>query len=143
MGNTLANLLDGGTGNDSLTGGGGDDTLIGGVGTDTLAGGAGSDTFTLTDLSAQDLIADYETGDTIDLTALFDKPAAASISEYVHYEADTGVLSVDVDGAAGAAHFQPVAIADTSPTAGVQAAPSLSVITDDGTTTAPATVFPT
>ncbi|WP_046863564.1 DUF5801 repeats-in-toxin domain-containing protein [Microvirga massiliensis] len=132
-GNQLANLLEGGAGND---------TLIGGAGADTLVGGAGSDTFTLTDLTAQDLIADYGTGDTIDLTALFDKPADAPIGDYVHYDANTGILSVDVNGASGGANFQAVAVVDTSPDAGVQVAPSLSVITDDGTTTAPATVHP-
>ena len=42
-GNTLANALDGGSGNDSLVGGSGNDTLEGGVGNDTINGGTGVD----------------------------------------------------------------------------------------------------
>ena len=48
MGNALANVLTGGTGNDALSGAGGADTLIGGVGADTLTGGAGADQFVFT-----------------------------------------------------------------------------------------------
>ncbi|MBL9035860.1 MAG: cadherin domain-containing protein, partial [Rhodospirillaceae bacterium] len=42
-GNGVANLLDGGAGDDKLAGLAGDDTLIGGAGDDQLAGGAGND----------------------------------------------------------------------------------------------------
>jgi Ca2+-binding RTX toxin-like protein len=42
-GNELANLIDGGFGNDKLFGNNGIDTLIGGKGDDTLVGGAGAD----------------------------------------------------------------------------------------------------
>src|SRR5439155_1959269 len=42
-GNALANVIDGGDGNDQLYGGGGDDTLIGGAGNDKLTGAAGAD----------------------------------------------------------------------------------------------------
>jgi Ca2+-binding RTX toxin-like protein len=42
-GNTLANRVTGGAGNDVLLGLGGNDTLIGGAGADTLNGGAGAD----------------------------------------------------------------------------------------------------
>ena len=48
VGNALANVLTGGTGNDALSGAGGADTLIGGVGADTLTGGAGADQFVFT-----------------------------------------------------------------------------------------------
>ena len=44
VGNAIANILNGGDGNDTLIGGGGNDTLIGGPGTDTIDGGAGVDT---------------------------------------------------------------------------------------------------
>lgn len=43
IGNVVANILDGGEGNDSLTGNDGDDTLIGGIGNDTALGGVGND----------------------------------------------------------------------------------------------------
>ncbi len=43
-GNTIANLLSGGLGNDTLEGGSGDDTLDGGHGNDSLVGGSGIDT---------------------------------------------------------------------------------------------------
>jgi Ca2+-binding RTX toxin-like protein len=42
-GNALANLIEGGAGNDSLSGLGGNDTLRGGAGNDTLLGGDGDD----------------------------------------------------------------------------------------------------
>ncbi|MGC2413943.1 MAG: calcium-binding protein [Stellaceae bacterium] len=44
-GNTLANVLTGGGGNDTLKGGSGNDTLNGGAGSDTMAGGGGNDTY--------------------------------------------------------------------------------------------------
>jgi Ca2+-binding RTX toxin-like protein len=40
-GNSLANKIDGGTGDDILSGNGGADTLIGGIGNDVLSGGDG------------------------------------------------------------------------------------------------------
>jgi len=43
-GNTIANQLDGGAGDDSLNGGVGNDTLTGGQGNDSITGGDGSDT---------------------------------------------------------------------------------------------------
>jgi Ca2+-binding RTX toxin-like protein len=42
-GNTAANLLDGGGGNDTMSGGSGNDTLLGGDGNDALVGGVGND----------------------------------------------------------------------------------------------------
>jgi hypothetical protein len=42
-GSTVAGMVDGGDGNDSLTGGDGGDVLLGGVGNDTVKGGAGGD----------------------------------------------------------------------------------------------------
>jgi Ca2+-binding RTX toxin-like protein len=44
-GNDLANVLTGGTGNDTLDGGVGNDLLIGGAGADLMTGGAGNDTY--------------------------------------------------------------------------------------------------
>ncbi|HEV8679711.1 MAG TPA: calcium-binding protein, partial [Stellaceae bacterium] len=46
IGNTLANTITGGAGNDVLNGGQGNDTLIGGGGNDTLDGALGNDTLT-------------------------------------------------------------------------------------------------
>lgn len=43
VGDALANMLDGASGDDFLMGGEGDDTLLGGDGADELAGGAGAD----------------------------------------------------------------------------------------------------
>jgi Ca2+-binding RTX toxin-like protein len=48
-GNTLANSITGGAGNDTLNGGSGADTLDGGIGADTLVGGAGNDTYLVDD----------------------------------------------------------------------------------------------
>jgi Ca2+-binding RTX toxin-like protein len=45
-GSSTANIITGGTGNDSLDGAAGNDTLIGGAGNDTLIGGTGVDSMT-------------------------------------------------------------------------------------------------
>lgn len=59
-GNSLDNVITGGTGNDTLSGGAGNDTLIGGTGNDILIGGTGNDTYivdsvndTLTELAGE------------------------------------------------------------------------------------------
>lgn len=62
-------LIAGGAGNDTLGGAAGDDTLIGGTGNDVLRGGAGEDVFVFRAFDGRDRIADFETGDLIDLTA--------------------------------------------------------------------------
>ena len=85
-GSRLADVLTGGSGsnrllgragNDSLAGGLGNDTLVGGTGADTLMGGAGNDIFdfdTATEAGlapgACDVIADFGSGDRIDLSTI-------------------------------------------------------------------------
>jgi Ca2+-binding RTX toxin-like protein len=82
LGNGGADSLDGGNFNDVLRGGEGNDTLFGGVGDDTLSGGTGGDLLTggggndvfafgTGDVPASplvDTVADFGTGDVIDLT---------------------------------------------------------------------------
>ncbi|SEJ26198.1 Hemolysin-type calcium-binding repeat-containing protein [Sphingobium sp. AP50] len=46
-GNSLANSITAGAGNDTLTGGAGNDTLNGGTGADTMVGGTGDDVYTV------------------------------------------------------------------------------------------------
>ena len=66
--------LRGGQGNDSLTAGAGNDTLSGDLGIDSLRGAAGSDVYVFTgdaalfDVGATDVIADFGSGDRIDLS---------------------------------------------------------------------------
>ena len=67
--------INGTAASDILIGTNGNDTLTGGAGADTLTGGAGTDVFrylATSDSTAadQDTIADFQLGDTIDLTAL-------------------------------------------------------------------------
>ena len=85
-GNTLANTLKGGAGNDTLEGGDGNDilygltgndTLVGGLGADALFGAGGPDMFVYTDVAQSgvglfDTIADFSAaeGDLIDLSAI-------------------------------------------------------------------------
>ena len=132
-GTALADVIDARDGNDWLYGQDGDDILIGNLGADSAVGGEGADTFKLTDISAQDLIADYETGiDRIDLTALFstgsDGPASpAELLEYVRY--DAGNLSVDADGLGEAHGFVQVAVVDTA--GGGAPPPSIQIVYDD------------
>ena len=85
-GNSLANTLTGGAGNDVLSGGTGNDRLFGGLGADTLIGGAGKDTLCgglgadvfrfdgvgESTLAAFDVISDFTRahGDRIDLRTI-------------------------------------------------------------------------
>ena len=76
-GNELANVIEGGTGNDTLLGGAGDDRLDAVSGTDLIDGGAGSDTavlhgnfadYTRTVLNARDtLLVNAATGEAVTL----------------------------------------------------------------------------
>lgn len=56
-GNDVANVLDGGLGNDTLNGGGGNDTLVGGLGNDILQGAAGINTVSYAGTNSTALIA--------------------------------------------------------------------------------------
>ncbi|OWJ69229.1 calcium-binding protein [Inquilinus limosus] len=76
-GSAFADSLSGDAGNNGLWGGAGNDTLQGGVGADLLKGGTGNDTFLYTSVgestvaaSGKDTIADFSTGDHIDLSAI-------------------------------------------------------------------------
>lgn len=71
IGNGLANVFVGNSGNDQLFGGGGNDTLnagngndaiIGGAGNDLLAGGAGIDSFIFDAVFGTDIVVDFESG---------------------------------------------------------------------------------
>jgi len=59
-----SDLIDGGTGNDVIDGSVGNDTITGGQGDDTLTGGEGDDVFVLEDDFDNDVITDFDTGDT-------------------------------------------------------------------------------
>ncbi len=67
-GNAGNNGLQGLAGNDRLQGGAGDDMLNGGAGNDNLFGQAGIDTFVFADGDGLDVIRDFETGESIDLS---------------------------------------------------------------------------
>jgi Ca2+-binding RTX toxin-like protein len=104
-GNSAANILNGGLGNDTLAGGLGNDTLIGGTGADRFvlntAPGAGN-VDTMTDfVSGQDVIALSATV----FTAFAGQVGnTVGLSANLTYNAGTGVLAYDADGAgAGAA----------------------------------------
>ena len=80
QGNELANMLDGGAGNDTLYGGMGDDTLDGGLGNDMLSGGQGNDTFQIDANAGMDTIKDFLVGDMI---MLGDKAPMADVVDEV------------------------------------------------------------
>ncbi|MBR3051825.1 MAG: hypothetical protein IKG61_10305, partial [Selenomonadaceae bacterium] len=61
--------IDGGASNDKIYGGAGDDSLWGNKGSDTLYGGAGDDIFLYRDGDGNDVIADFELGDKIQVIA--------------------------------------------------------------------------
>ncbi|CAN5370284.1 hypothetical protein BH10PSE7_BH10PSE7_27670 [soil metagenome] len=116
-------VLLGGTGNDLLSGGDGVDLLIGGAGADELSGGGGTDRFVFTQIksgSAGDRIFGFDHGsdklvfdnDTFTGLGATEGPlasdafhvgaAAADDSDRLIYNAATGVLRYDGDGAGGA-----------------------------------------
>ncbi|MDX8450519.1 calcium-binding protein, partial [Mesorhizobium captivum] len=136
-GNGGNDILQGFAGADTLNGGDGNDILIGGAGHDTLTGGTGADTFKLDDLNIKDLITDYSgvggEGDKIDLTALF-QTGGADVATFVKYDAGTGILSVDTDGAGNSATF--VAVAELTPH---PAALTINILYDDGINAQPQT----
>ncbi|MBP2445751.1 serralysin [Rhizobium leguminosarum] len=79
-GNSLDNIIKGGTGNDTLSGGVGNDTLIGGLGTDTLIGGTGNDTYVVWD-NGDTIIENVDEGiDTVQTTM-----AAYTLAANVEY----------------------------------------------------------
>ena len=59
-----ADSISSGSGNDSITGGEGNDTISGGAGNDTLTLGAGDDTAALSRYGGDDVITDFDIGDT-------------------------------------------------------------------------------
>lgn len=74
-GSTQDDVLTGLKGRDQIEGNSGGDVLIGGAGGDTLTGGDGDDTFLYASIKDSgkkgvDTIADLNTGDTIDLSAI-------------------------------------------------------------------------
>jgi len=113
-------ILQGTAGADSLDGGAGNDILLGGPGVDTITGGAGADRFyfstALVGLDGTpnniDLITDFssEEGDLLVLAtfpgaafeALNGKGEREVLGNYVLYDPQTGALSYDADGVAGA-----------------------------------------
>jgi Ca2+-binding RTX toxin-like protein len=76
VGNTLDNVITGGSSNDTLSGGAGNDILIGGGGNDTMTGGLGSDIFRfMTPKFGADIITDFSASpgsahDIIDISSL-------------------------------------------------------------------------
>jgi Ca2+-binding RTX toxin-like protein len=105
-------------GNDSLNGGAGADLLLGGLGTDTITGGTGDDAFVIDPshlISGHDLIADYQSGDVIDLSQIFGSVGganAANVDTLVNLQsagANTAVMA-DVDGAGAGTAFVQVAV---------------------------------
>jgi Ca2+-binding RTX toxin-like protein len=119
--------LRGGNGLDLIVGGVGNDTIRGAKGTDTLTGGEGADVFIFhTDLDGTinvDTITDFVSGvDRIELSATIFGNAGAvganvGLSQYITYNAATGVLSYDQDGTgAGAAKAFAILGTDSHPT---------------------------
>ena len=128
IGNDGNDTLIGGGGNDSLQGGAGDDVIIGGSGVDELTGGAGSDQFvfdSLTVTADRDTIKDFAHG--VDRLVFSENAFAAfagtptgqlpssmfaagtqatTVDQHVIWNAATGALFYDADGAGGAAQVQ-------------------------------------
>ena len=119
-----ADTLVGADGNDILAGGLDGDTLSGGLGNDVLTGGAGADTFifntgldgtlnadTMTDFSPVADTIQLENAyftrlaglGTLSADQFFAGAAAQDLSDRIIYDAVTGQLLYDADGAGGVA----------------------------------------
>ena len=103
VGNSSANVINVGAGNDYVTAGAGNDTINGGDGVDTLLGGDGNDTFTITALAdltdganaVEDTITGGNgTGDTLAFSGGVTLAAADDFTNKV-----TGVETVTANGA--------------------------------------------
>jgi len=106
FGNGDSDTLIGGADDDSLFGGSGSDTLIGGPGDDIMSGGTGADTFVFQSLadfdSSTDHITDFETTDTIDLSAIsglsfIQNYAFSNTANELRYEISGGQTHIYVD----------------------------------------------
>jgi VCBS repeat-containing protein len=102
-GNTGNDMLFGLAGNDTLFGQDGADRLTGGSGNDTLWGGGGNDVFVLDSVAAGDVdtIADYGSGDTIDIRAVLSVSSGTNVltSGYLRVTT-TGLIQIDANGSA-------------------------------------------
>lgn len=96
IGDTAANLLNGGVGNDTISGGNGNDVIVGSFGQDSLTGGSGNDVFRIVSLldsivGTADVISDFTQGqDKIDLSSLgftglesTSTPTAGNLGTYI------------------------------------------------------------
>ena len=119
QGDDKANSLTGRSGDDTLIGGLGDDTLLGGEGIDSLIGGEGADQFLYLSVGDRgDAIADFKTNTDKLLIAgaafgrlskgnlsaeqFFTGSQATLVNQRLGYNASTGEVLFDKDGAGGA-----------------------------------------
>ncbi|MFM9842378.1 MAG: beta strand repeat-containing protein [Dongiaceae bacterium] len=107
--------ISGGNDNDTLVGGDGDDTLNGGLDHDLLLGGAGKDRFIVDKhFVNSDTVGDLEIspfgGDIVDLNALLPDviPGGSSITDYIRVKAENGstMIEIDLDGKAAGEDFR-------------------------------------
>ena len=98
-GDSIAHLLSGGAGNDSLLGGLAADTLLGGAGNDTvlasfgddsLDGGAGTDVISYAGLSATQSVSMSFDGTSTILATLFEAGVSVGLARLVNFEVFTG-----------------------------------------------------
>ncbi|MFM2657404.1 Calx-beta domain-containing protein [Vibrio owensii] len=81
VGALQVNTIQGTDQNDNLVGTDSNDILIGGLGDDVLTGGGGNDVFKWTEMdTATDTVTDFESGDSLDFTDLFDDVSESDIS---------------------------------------------------------------
>ena len=97
-GDANANVLTGWAGNDTIKGGAANDVLDGGLGHNLLIGGAGADRFVFSAAAGA-----LGSAGPLDPAAFTIGTHATTAAQHVIYDAATGALYYDADGAGGAA----------------------------------------
>jgi Ca2+-binding RTX toxin-like protein len=131
VGSALANVIDAGTGNDTVTGGGGDDSIDGGAGTDQAVFGAASANYTVTStatgITVKDNVGTEGTDTLTNIEAIVFADQTLSFGKTVDIQAYSWKAHTLLEGVA-------VGIGSTSQSTGSLGSTSFAAITDTAIT---------
>ena len=112
-GTDSADSILGGKKNDVIRGEDGSDTLVGGKGNDTLWGGNGADTFVFHSGDGNDVIKDFNTGNTLDELWIYNRNETQTVKfTKSKFNSKTGKLTLNVSGG-GKLNFEKITSSST------------------------------